>query len=68
MIRMLEMQTMRIALQKDTVIKKEILIQEVIDLTNDDDDDDYGAKIWRVATEQSTAMRLIWMKRVWTAE
>ena len=36
---------MRIALQKDTVIKKEILIQEVIDLTNDDDDDDYGAKI-----------------------
>jgi hypothetical protein len=45
MIRMLEMQTMRIALQKDTVIKKEILKQEVIDLTNDDDDDDYGAKI-----------------------
>jgi len=36
---------MRIALQKDTVIKKEILKQEVIDLTNDDDDDDYGAKI-----------------------
>ena len=35
------MQTMRIALQKDTVIKKEILKQEVIDLTNDDDDDDY---------------------------
>ena len=32
---------MRIALQKDTVIKKEILKQEVIDLTNDDDDDDY---------------------------